>query len=355
MRTILHVDMDAFYASIEIRDQPALRGRPVIVGGPPASRGVVCSASYEARAFGVRSAMASSRAHRLCPEAIFISPDFARYGEASARIQALFHELTPLVEPLSLDEAYLDLSAAVEAGGDARRLAADLRQRIHAVTGLTASAGVAANKFLAKAASDACKPDGLLVLTAEAVPAFLATLPASAIPGVGAVTAERCTRLGIRRAVDFLRLPHAELAAAFGSAAAWFLACARGEDERPVQPHHERRSVGIEDTFAHDLLDRGELLARLAGLAQGLEGRLAGCGALARTITLKVKYHDFTLRSRSRTVADPVGSAADIARIAGGLAEDTALGRIPVRLLGLSGSHLDGSGAVQQVLDFATA
>lgn len=355
MRCILHLDMDAYYASIEVRDRPELRGRPVVVGGSPQSRGVVCSASYEARRFGVRSAMACSKAHRLCPEAVFISPDFARYSADSARIHALFREVTPLVEPLSLDEAYLDVTEAVRGGADPRQLAAGLRERIHHVTGLTASAGVAANKFLAKAASDACKPDGLRVIGPDEASAFLARLPASAIPGVGAVTGERCARLGIRFATDFLRIPYADLVAHFGSSAEWFLACARGEDGRQVVPHHERKSVGIEDTFAEDLLDRDELLARLAGLARGLEERLVACSASARTLTLKVKYHDFSLRSRSRTLADPLRRAADIERIAIRLSEDTAIGRIRVRLLGLSASHLDESGAVQQTLDFAAA
>lgn len=355
MRCILHVDMDAYFVAIEIRERPELRGRPVIVGGSPSSRSVVCSASYEARRFGVRSAMACSKAQRLCPEAVFISPDFARYSADSARIHALFRELTPLVEPLSLDEAYLDVTEPVRAGADPRQLAASLRERIRSVTGLTASAGVATNKFLAKAASDACKPDGLRVIAPAEVTTFLAGLPASAIPGVGVVTGERCARLGIRRVSDFLRFPFPDLVAHFGSSAEWFYGCARGQDERPVVPHHIRRSVGIEDTFAEDLLDRDELLARLAGLAQGLEERLAACASAARTLTLKVKYHDFSLRSRSRTLADPLRAAADIERVARQLSDETAIGRIKVRLLGLSGSHLDESGAVQQTLDFAHA
>ena len=355
MRCILHIDMDAYFAAIEVRDRPELRGRPVVVGGSPNSRGVVCSASYEARRFGVRSAMACSKAYRLCPEAVFISPDFARYQADSVRIQGLFRAMTPLVEPLSLDEAYLDVSDAVRAGADPCQLAADLRERIVQVTGLTASAGVATNKFLAKAASDACKPNGLRVVAPDDVAGFLERLPASAIPGVGVVTGERCSRLGIRLVKDFLRVPYADLVAHFGSSADWFLACARGDDDRPVIAYHERKSVGIEDTFAEDLLDRGLLLARLSELAHGLEKRLAACASTARTLTLKVKYHDFSQRSRSRTVVHPLSCAADIERIARQLTEDTAIGHIRVRLLGLSASHLDESGAVQQTLDFAAA
>lgn len=350
MRAILHVDMDAYYASIESRDRPELRGKPVIVGGSPQSRGVVCSASYEARKHGVRSAMACSRAQRLCPEAVFVHPDFARYSAESERIQGFFRELTPLVEPLSLDEAYLDVSAAVVAGADAAALAAALRARIRAETGLTASAGVAPNKFLAKAASDAAKPDGLRVIAEDAVAAFVAELPIEAIPGIGTVTAARCHELGLRRATDLLRVPWHQLVREFGSSAGWFLACARGEDDRPVCPHHERKSVGIEDTFARDLLDRAALDRRLAGLADGLAHRLGREGVRARSLTLKVKYHDFTLRSRSRTLSDAFADAGTIRRLACELARETGIGRIPVRLLGLAAHHLDASGAVQQDL-----
>ena len=340
--------MDAYFASIEQRDRPELRGRPVIVGGSPQSRGVVCAASYEARVFGVRSAMACSRAYRLCPQAVFVSPDFARYKADSQRIHALFAELTDLVEPLSLDEAFLDVSAAVAAGADAAALAAGLRARIRDVTGLAASAGVAANKFLAKAASDGAKPDGLLVIDDGNREAFLAGLPIEAIPGVGPVTAERCHGLGLRRLVDLRAVPAVHLRAWFGSSADWFAACARGEDDRPVRADHERKSVGIEDTFDRDLVDRAELAARLAGLADGLERRLDKAGVRGRTLTLKVKYHDFSLRSRSRTLGLPLRGAESILAVAHDLARDTGIGRIPVRLLGLSCSHLAASGAAAQ-------
>ena len=354
-RTIIHVDMDAYYASIEQRDRPELRGRPVIVGGSPQSRGVVCAASYEARVFGVRSAMGCSHALRLCPQAVFVPPDFARYKADTQRIHALFAELTELVEPLSLDEAFLDVSAAVAAGADAAALAAGLRARIRAVTGLAASAGVAANKFLAKAACDHAKPDGLLVVDEGNREAFLAALPIEAIPGVGPVTAKRCHGLGLRRLLDLRAVPAAQLQAWFGSSSAWFAACARGEDERPVRPDHERKSVGIEDTFERDLLDAAELRARLAELAEGLERRLAKAGVRGRTLTLKVKYHDFSLRSRSRTLGLPLRGAEAILALAHDLARDTGIGRIPVRLLGLSCSHLDAGGAVQQAIVWAGA
>jgi DNA polymerase-4 len=350
MRAIIHVDMDAFYASIEQRDRPELRGQPLIVGGSPRSRGVVCAASYEARPFGVRSAMASATAWRLCPDAVFLSPDFARYSAESKRIQALFGELTGLVEPLSLDEAFLDVSRAVAAGADAAALAAGLRARIREVTGLAASAGVAANKFLAKAASDRAKPDGLKVIDAGNREAFLAALPIEAIPGVGPVTARRCHGLGLRRLVDLRPVPPERLRQWFGSSAEWFAACARGEDDRPVRAEHERKSIGIEDTFDRDLVDPLALRAKLADLAIGLERRLAEGGVRGRTVTLKVKYHDFSLRSRRRTLSTPVGDAASLLAIACDLARGTGLGRMPVRLLGLSCSHLDGSGAVQLAL-----
>jgi DNA polymerase-4 len=323
-----------------------------VVGGPPNSRGVVCAASYEARVFGVRSAMACSHAYRLCPQAVFVPPDFSRYKAESDRIQALFAELTDQIEPLSLDEAFLDVSAAVALGADAATLAAGLRARIRAVTGLAASAGVAPNKFLAKAASDRAKPDGLLVVDDANREAFLAALPIEAVPGVGPVTARRCHELGLRRLLDLRAVPESTLRTWFGSSAAWFAACARGEDDRPVRAERERRSVGIEDTFAQDLIDREDLRARLAELADGLERRLAGAGVRGRTLTLKVKYHDFSLRSRSRTLSEPLRGADAILAIACDLARDTGLGRIPVRLLGLSCSHLDASGAVQERIAF---
>ena len=347
-RWILHVDMDAYYASIEQRDRPELRGRPVVVGGSPASRSVVCAASYEARRFGVRSAMACAQARRLCPDAVFVEPDFTRYSAEARRIRALFSEVAERIEPLSLDEAHLDISAAVAGGADPGDLAAGLRRRIRSVTGLAASAGVAANKFLAKAASDRAKPDGQLVVAPAAVAGFVAALPIEAIPGIGPVTARRCHDLGLVRAVDLLRLDAAQLLLHFGSSGAWFAACARGEDDRPVVNDRERRSVGIEDTFARDLSDRGELLERLRALADGLAARLSAAGVRARTLTLKVTWHDFTRATRSRTFPEPVAHAADLVRAADGLLARTAAGRVPIRLLGLSCRHLDRMGAQQQ-------
>ncbi|MBA3685993.1 MAG: DNA polymerase IV [Planctomycetes bacterium] len=349
-RWIVHVDMDAYYASIEQRDRPALRGRPVVVGGSPFSRAVVCAASYEARRFGVRSAMPCAQARRLCPDLVFVAPDFQRYSAEAQRIRALFAEVSERVEPLSLDEAHLDISTAVARGTHPAELAAGLRERIRSVTGLIASAGIAPNKFLAKAASDRAKPDGLLLVGPGEVSAFVSSLPITAIPGIGPVTARRCHDLGLVGAVDLLRLDAIELQAHFGSAGAWFAACARGEDDRPVIAEHERKSVGIEDTFASDLTDPAQLRERLHELAAGLARRLAAAGVRGRTLTLKVKYHDFIRTGRSRTFPEPLGDAGTLELAAIELLRDTAAGRVPIRLLGLSCSHLDRLGAVQQTL-----
>jgi len=294
--------------------------------------------------------MPSGQARRMCPHAVFLPGDHELYGQVSAQIHEIFQSVTPFIEPLALDEAFLDVSAAVAGGADAAALATGLRARIRAVTGLAASAGVATNKFLAKAACDHAKPDGLLVIDEGNREAFLAALPIEVIPGVGPVTSERCHGLGLRRLIDLRAVPAGQLQAWFGSSAAWFAACAHGQDDRPVRPDHQRKSVGIEDTFDRDLLDATELRARLADLAEGLERRLAKAGVRGRTLTLKVKYHDFSLRSRRRTLGLPLAGAEAILAVACDLARDTGIGRIPVRLLGLSCSHLDASTAAQQAI-----
>jgi DNA polymerase-4 len=353
MRKIIHVDMDAFYASIEQRDRPELRGRPVIVGGRPDSRGVVCSASYEARAFGIRSAMASAKAGRLCPGAVFVHPDFARYQAESRRIHALFAEVTDLVEPLSLDEAYLDVTVNRLGEPLASRVAATLRERIHATTGLTASAGVAPNKFAAKAASDRCKPDGLHVVHPNRLTAFLAALPVEAMPGVGPKTAARCREVGITLVGDFLRVDQDELSRLFGSAAHWFREAAAGNDDRPVQAHGAAVSIGAEETFARDLTTVEAALEQLPELAERVAERMARAGMTARTVTLKVRYEDFRRITRSRTLGHAVAGAPEILAVATALVPATDIGRTPVRLLGIALSHLDGSGCRQLTLDDA--
>ena len=346
VRRILHVDMDAFYASVEIRDRPELRGLPVVVGGPPASRSVVLAASYEARKYGIRSAIPCSRAQRLCPEAVFIPPDFAKYRAVSRQLHAIFRRYTPLVEGVSLDEAYLDVTAQVTPGRTATQMARAIKRDIRAETGLTASAGVAFNKFLAKIASDANKPDGLFVIPPERAPAFLAGLPVGRIPGVGKVTQAALEALGIRTCGDFMALGLDELTRRFGRRGAYFHAIARGHDERPVDPDRERKSISIEDTFAADADDPAWLLARLKELAFGLAQRAGNAGLRGRTVTLKLKLADFKIFTRSGTLAAPTNRAEDLLATGTRLFEQSGLVGRKLRLLGLGLSHLDdGAGA----------
>ena len=341
VRRIIHVDMDAFYASVEVRDRPELAGLPVVVGGPPASRSVVMAASYEAREYGIRSAMPCSRAQRLCPEAVFIPPDFAKYREVSERIHAIFRRYTPLVEGLSLDEAYLDVTAQAAPGRTATQMARDIKRDIHAETGLTASAGVAFNKFLAKIASDVNKPDGLFVIPPERAAAFLAGLPVHRIPGVGRVTQAALEALGIRTCGDLKALPLEELTLRFGRRGAFFHAIARGIDDRAVEPDRERKSISIEDTFAEDADDPAWLLGRLKELAFGLAQRAGKAGVCGRTVTLKLKTSDFKIFTRSGTLAAPTNRAEELLDTATRLFQQSGLVGRRMRLLGLGLSQLD--------------
>ncbi|WP_269490047.1 DNA polymerase IV [Alkalilimnicola ehrlichii] len=338
-RKIIHVDMDAFYASVEQRDRPGLRGRPVVVGGDPNGRGVVAAASYEARRHGIHSAMPAWRAARLCPDAVFLRPRFDVYRSISAQIQALFREYTPLVEPLSLDEAYLDVSDCPRRGGSATLIAREIRARIHEQTGLTASAGVSCNKFLAKIASDLDKPDGLHVIPPEQAEAFVAALPVGKIHGVGQATRQRMERMGVRTGADLRRLTLLELQRAFGSRARFYYELARGRDERPVRPRRERKSVGAETTFGEDLNNPAEMLERMAPLADKVAASLHRRGLAGRTVTLKVKYHDFRQITRSLS-GRPVQSADEIRARLPALLQDTEAGDRPVRLLGVTVSGL---------------
>jgi DNA polymerase-4 len=337
LRRILHVDMDAFYASVEQRDQPELRGRPVAVGGSPASRGVVAAASYEARAFGVRSAMPMSRAVRLCPQLAIVRPDFQKYREISQRVFALYREVTPLVEPLSLDEAYLDVTENAWGESLGVTVAKRLKQEIRERTGLTASAGVAPNKFLAKIASAWRKPDGLTVIAPERVPAFLEQLPVDALWGVGPVTARRLRERGIERLVDVRRMDPAALRAAVGSLADWLRALAEGHDDRAVEPNRASKSSSSECTYASDLTSVDRIREKIDGMARENAAWLVSRGLVARTVTIKVRYSDFTTITRSHSHA-PTSDADAIARRAVQLLEKTDAGRRPVRLLG-AGVH----------------
>jgi DNA polymerase-4 len=338
VRKIIHLDMDAFYASVEQRDDPSLRGRPVAVGGSPQSRGVVAACSYDARRFGVRSAMPMGRALRLCPDLVVVRPDFAKYREASQRVMAILRSVTPLVEPLSLDEAYLDVTENSLDEPLAMEVAKYLKRRIREDTSLTASAGVAPNKFLAKIASGWNKPDGLTVIAPERVEAFLQQLPVEALWGVGPVTANKLRAIGIERLVD-VRAAHDErLRKTVGSLADWLKRLSRGEDPRPVTPNRPWKSISAEDTYPEDLTELKEMRAEIERLARRVAASVAKKGLLARTVTIKVRYANFATVTRSHTEEPPTQDAAAIARRALLLLERTDAGKRPVRLLG-AGVH----------------
>src|ERR1700716_3652167 len=303
MRRILHVDMDAFYASVEQRDDPSLRGKPLAVGGRPEGRGVVAAASYEARAFGVYSAMPMSRAVRLCPSLVIVRPDFARYKAASDAVFTIFREVTPLVEPLSLDEAYLDVTDNAWGETFATSVAKRLKERIRADTGRTASAGVAPNKFLAKIASGWKKPDGLTVISPDRVEPFLQQLPVDALWGVGPVTHRKLRARGSERLVDVRAAELQALRDAVGSLADWLRQLANGVDERPVVPNREAKSSGTENTYPEDLTDLDMITHELAEMASHSIAWLTRRQRMARTVTIKVRYDDFTTITRSHTAA----------------------------------------------------
>ena len=335
MRRILHIDMDAFYASVEQRDDPSLRGKPLAVGGRPNERGVVAAASYEARHYGVYSAMSMSKAIRLCPELVVVPPDFARYKAASNLIFRIFRDVTPLVEPLSLDEAYLDVTENAWAEPLGTAVARRLKQRIFEETRLTASAGVAPNKFLAKIASGWKKPDGLTVIHPDRVEPFLQQLPVDALWGVGPVTARKLRARGIERVVDVRSIEREKLRDSIGSLADWLIQLANGIDDRPVEPNREVKSSGSENTYPEDLTDLATIRQQVAEIASHAISWLARRELFARTVTLKLRYSDFTTITRSHTAAPARDEGALTAR-AVQLLEKTEAGRRPVRLLGVS-------------------
>jgi DNA polymerase-4 len=308
LRKIIHVDMDAFYASVEQRDNPELKGKPVAVGG--GHRGVVMAASYEARKFGIRSAMPSVTAKRRCPELIFVKTRFDVYRSVSQQIRAIFLDYTDLVEPLSLDEAYLDVTEDRLGLGSARAIAEDIRRRIREETGLTASAGVSYCKFIAKLASDHRKPDGLCVITPEKGPDFIASLPVARFHGVGPVTARKMERLGILTGADLREWSIPALQAHFESSADWYWRICRGIDEREVRPDRPYKSVSAERTFDEDFRDPDRLAAELERIAGYAWERVKRAEVHGRTVTLKVKYGDFTIVTRSKSFAGPVADQA---------------------------------------------
>jgi DNA polymerase-4 len=342
VRKIIHVDMDAFYASVEQRDDPALRGRPLAVGG--GVRGVVAAASYEARKWGVRSAMPAVTAQRLCPALIFVKPRFEAYRAVSQQIRAIFLDYTPHVEPLSLDEAYLDVTEDLKGIGIATEIAREIRERIRAETGLTASAGVSYNKFIAKLASDQNKPDGLCVVTPARGPAFVETLPVKRFHGVGPKTAEKMARLGIETGADLKAKSLDFLAAHFGSSARYYHDLARGICHRQVKADRPYKSVSAEDTFHEDLSDPEALLAELERIGRHVwTKRVVGKGLSGRTVNLKVKYGDFQIVTRARSLDRPVSGEAEFLEIGAGLLRSVLPPVKSIRLLGLGLSGLDGS------------
>ena len=330
--------MDAFYASIEQRDNPALKGVPVAVGAPAESRGVVAAASYEARRFGVRSAMPVATALRLCPKLVVVRPDFRHYRAVSQQIFALLRSATPLVEPLSLDEAYLDVTENAWGEPLAREVALRLKKLIHAETGLTASAGVAPNKFLAKIASGWRKPDGLTVIAPERVESFLQKLPVEALWGVGPVTARKLREAGIERLVDVRAAPPERLERAVGSMAGWLRQLSTGDDPREVCPDRPTKSVSAESTYAEDLVDLEALRSELDGMARSVAAGLERKRLTARTVTIKVRYSDFTTVTRSHSAVPATRDPSRIAERALALLAKTDAGSRPVRLLG-AGAH----------------
>lgn len=355
-RKILHIDMDAFYASVEQRDDPELRSKPVIVGGRPESRGVVAACSYEARKFGVHSAMPCAHAARLCKDAIFVRPRFEAYREASSKIRAVFREYTALIEPLSLDEAYLDVTEIAEEVGSATEVAQRIKAQIKAEVNLTASAGVSYNKFLAKIASDMDKPDGVYVIRPEVAEAFIEQLEIRKFFGIGKVTEKKMQALGIYRGADLKKLSLIQLQTQFGRSGSYYYNIARGIDERPVRAHRVRKSIGSETTFGDNVVDKAVIWQKLQSLAEGLGVSLEQKNIAARTITLKVKYADFQLITRSKTVPQPAVCEQDITQVLPELLKKTEVGRRPIRLIGITLANLQvvaddtpSSASVQQL------
>jgi DNA polymerase-4 len=336
IRRILHVDMDAFYASVEQRDDPTLRGRPVAVGGKPESRGVVAAASYEARTYGVRSAIPMARAVRLCPELVIVRPDFAKYAAVSRQVFAIFREATPLVEPLSMDEAYLDVTENAWQFALGVEVARRIKERIREETRLTASAGVAPNKFLAKIASGWKKPDGLTVIAPERVERFLQKLSVDALWGVGPKTAAKLRAAGIERLVDVRTADSEVLKRAVGTWAEGLRRLSFGEDDRQVEPDRERKSIGCEETYAKDLTEAKAIEREVEALARHAADILARKKLFARTVVLKLRYDDFTTITRSESRSPATRSSEEIEARARALLVKTEAGRRPVRLLGVS-------------------
>jgi DNA polymerase-4 len=342
--------MDCFYAAVHMRDDPSLRGKPVVIGGRPEGRGVVAAASYEARRFGVHSAMPSSRARRLCPGLIFIPPDFRRYSRESEKIFAIYREITPLVQAVSIDEAYLDVTDYLGEAGSATAVAKEIRRRVREERGLTVSVGVGPNRLVAKIASDFHKPDGLTVVPPHKVQAFLDPLPVRRLHGVGPATEKALAEMGVQTVADLRAVEVEDLTARFGKHGRLLHEFARGIDDRPVETHQERKSLGTENTYAEDLADLKEMEEEVCRMAAEVADSLSRRGFAASTVTVKVRYADFTTVTRSRSFTLPVHQAADIAASARDLLRRTEAPNRPVRLLGVTASNLVQGRMVQLLL-----
>jgi DNA polymerase-4 len=339
-RKIIHIDMDAFYASVEQRDNPEYWGIPLVVGGPPEGRGgVVATASYEARKFGIRSAMSSKQALQLCPHATFIRPRFAAYKEASQKIREIFRRYTDLIEPLSLDEAYLDVTEDKLNIGSAIDIAKQIKQAIKDELQLTASAGVSINKFVAKIASDMNKPDGLTFIGPSAIEAFMEKLPVEKFHGVGKVTAEKMKKMGLHAGADVKKLTEDELTHHFGKAGRFYYRIVRGIDERAVEPNQETKSISAEDTFPYDLTTFEESAAEIDKITEIVCKRLDTYQLKGRTVTLKIKYSDFKQITRSKSFLQPVGDVENISAAAKQLLATTLPDDKKIRLLGVGISN----------------
>jgi DNA polymerase-4 len=347
--TILHVDMDAFYASVAERDDPSLRGKAVVVGA--GARGVVLSANYAARKYGIRAAMPVGRAKRIAPHAIFVTPDHQRYSEVSAKVMEIFDSFTPLVEPISLDEAFLDVTGARKLLGTGREIAVEIRRQVEASEGITCSVGIAPSKFIAKLASGHCKPNGILEIPADRILNFLHPLPVTAIWGVGPKTAETLERLGLRTVADIANLPRATLIRALGQASgASLYELAWGRDYRDVTPNEPDKSISAAETFAQDIDDPEEILQEFLRLTEKAAARLRENGYYAKTISIKVRFADFSTISRSKTLPLPIDSTHDIYEIAKALYLALNLDRARLRLVGISLDNLSEAAPEQLLL-----
>lgn len=348
-RKIIHIDMDAFYASVEQLDNPEIRGKPVIVGGKPDSRGVVAACSYESRKFGIHSAMPCARAYKLCPDAIFVMPRFDRYKEISQIVHNIFHDYTDLIEPLSLDEAFLDVTENKIDNPSATLIAEEIRKRVYEETGLTCSAGISFNKFIAKVASDVNKPNGIKVVTPDEADQFIDTLPIRKFFGIGKVTEERMKEMGILSGADLKTYTRAALIELFGKVGNYYYEIAHGLDRRKVNPFRERKSVGAEKTLQEDITDKKKIWDLLLQQAERVERTLKKKEIKGKTVTVKVKYYDFEIATRSITLDYYIDSVDEIMQQVRLLLKKTLAGTKKIRLLGITVSSFEDENMYEQL------